>query len=523
LRNLLLLSLGAIFVFAQPPKILTSHWDNTRTSWNNVETVLTPTNVASGHFGKIGSLAVSGYVFAQPLFVPGVTTSGGQKDLLIVATMANAVYAFDANNFGSPVWTNSIGNPRTTYLYGGNIYNQTVGCLATPVVDFNAQKIYVLCGDNTGPRWIIHVLSLTDGTSLSSAVVSASVIGTGDPQGGDTTSGPNLLFYPYASFGRASLTLANGNLYVCFSGNSDQHPWHGWVMAYSTSSLTQIGVWCSTPNNYGGSIWMSNGGPTVDASGNLYVTTGNGTYDGVTNFADSVVKLSGSNLAMLDWFTPSNYAELEANDEDVSSTRPIMLPGGKLIVAAKDFNVYVIDQGCMGHLQGSSGCALQTFKSCALCTPGGESGSYGGAFGVNTAFLPTAGGPVYAFAYLGTSFNTTPVIGSVNYGSPGSSQMAVSSNGALNGIVWMTTSADSFTGVQNGTLRAVNPATLAEYWNSDMGSGNTLGLLAKFSSPVVAQGKVFVATNSGQIAIYGFLPAAGMRGAAVLRGNAVIR
>jgi hypothetical protein len=488
------------------PQVLTSHWDNTRGNWNPVETVLTPANVTGGHFGHLSNLSISGFVFAQPIFAPGVVTSAGQKDLVIVVTMSNIVYAFDANNFGSAVWSTTVALTRDTYPNTGQLYNQPLGCVATPVVDIAAGKVYALCSTNV-PTYVLYVLRLSDGVQLSSVTVTGQVPGTGDPNGGDPLSGGNLVFFPTQMMGRPSLTFANGNVYASFGSVGETRPWHGWVMGYDKTTLSQIGVWCATPNNYGGALWFSGGGPAVDQSGNLYVTTGNGHYDGAasSDFGDSVVKLSPT-LAVLDWFTPSNQANLESVDADVSSARIMILPNGKLLLAFKDFNLYMIDPNCMGHLQGSSGCSLQTWVTNSSFGVGASTGTYGGVFGLNTAFLPITNGQIFAFPFANGSFGTTPVTSSSpSFSFPGASQMTLSSNGLIGGVLWIagTTAGSSFSTPRAGVLYAFNPATLVEYWDSTQNAGDTLGTMAKFSSPLIANGRVFVATNSGYVAVYG--------------------
>jgi len=84
-----------------PTVVSTGHIDTTRQSWNNNERLLTPAIVQGGNFKKKASLTVSGYIFSQPLVVPGIVVSGQQRDLLIITTMNGNVYAFDANNYGS--------------------------------------------------------------------------------------------------------------------------------------------------------------------------------------------------------------------------------------------------------------------------------------------------------------------------------------------------------------------------------------------------------------------------------------
>jgi hypothetical protein len=496
-------------------QVLNVHNDQAGTSANTAETALTTSNVTVGQFGKTGVFtcgAGSEYIFAQPLYAPSVAISGNTYNLLIVATLANTVCAFNAYAPGSaPLWSVNFGGGNTNYpgySSGASFFcGAAIGTVSTPAIDPAGQKIYVCSWDSAG-NWWIRVLSLTTGSILSATTVSAQVTGTGDPEGGDTTSGSNLLFYPAKQLQRPGLKLASGNLYVGFGGVGDNHPWHGWIMAYRTSDMTQVGVFCTTPNSYGGAIW--GGEPTIDAVGNLYLTTGNGEdYDpSSATYTDSVLKLSPT-LSLMDWFTPSNNAAINAVDADTSANRIILIPGTNLLAAtgAKDFNVYVLDANCMGHLQGSNAsCALQRFQTENGTVTNG-SGSYGATFINNSLFMPLTNGHIYAYAWEGSSFNTTPFANDqTSYGIFGPSAMSSSANGTTNAIVWVTTTAaglSSFSSTYPGTLRARSGGTLAELWNSDQSGNDTLGLLAKYAAPTIVNGFVYVATQSGYVAAYG--------------------
>lgn len=520
----ILLSLFTTGIYAADVPVV--HNDLAQTGAVTTETALTPSNVTPAKFGRLGSWAIDGVVFAQPLVVHGVLISGTSKDLLIVATMNNSVYAFDANSPGTTIWSNlTFATPYANYpVQEGALYG-ALGCLSTPVADVTNSKLYVVCDTDT-PNWVIRQLSLTTGSTLISTTITGQVIGTGDtgapgtdgdaaPGPPDMTSGANVVFYPRFEFQRSSLTLANNNVYVTFGGLNDNRPYHGWVIAYSTSTLTQTAIWCASPNGWGGAIWMSGGAPAVDGSGNLYASTGNGTtYDGLTNFTNSVVKLSPS-LTLSDWFEPSNNVSIDAVDADVSSNRVILIPGTALVVASgKDFNVYLIDTTCMGHLQGSSGCTLQTFKTNGSGTPGPTSGAYGSMFLNDKLYLPTTTGSIYGFTFAGSTFTTTPFITQSNtFGFAGPVQMTGSSNGASNKIVWLVTvDASSHTTLRTGTLRAFDGLTLIEVYE------DVPGLMAKFVAPSISDGKVFVATNSNLIMVYGLLPSSTLSGAVTLSG-----
>lgn len=503
------------------------HDDLAGTSSNTSESILTSQNVTAGKFGLLGTLPCgsSEYIFAQPLYIPSVTISAVARNLVIVATLGNSVCAFDADHL-TQVWSVNFGAGNTTYpgFSSGSqfFYGQAVGTVSTPAVDVAGGKIYVCSWDATG-AWKIRSLDITTGSTLSTTTVTGQVIGTGDPTGGDTTSGANLLFFPAKQLQRPGLKLNSGKLYVTFGGVGDNHPWHGWIMAYNTSDMSQAGIFCASPNGFGGAIW--GGEPTIDASGNVYVTTGNGTDQDAASgaYTNSVLKLS-STLSLLGSWTPSNAATINAADADTSANRVIILPGTNTLAAtgAKDFNVYLLDGGCMSGGSGTA-CQTQTFKTNAAGTVTAFSGSYGAAFINNQMFLPTTAGSIYGFTWGGSTFSTTPFATNItSYGSFGPSAMS-----ATPGILWVTTTASgqsSFTATHAGTLRARKTSDLTEIWNSDQAVGDTLGLLSKFAAPTIAAGKVFVATQSGYVAVYGLFPTGStLSGGASLSGGAVIQ
>lgn len=485
--------------------ITTSDFDNSRLNWNASEIVLTPTAVQGVSFGKLASYVVDGYVYGRPLYLPGITISGSVYNVLIVVTMHDSVYAFNADAPGSaPLWhSGPLATSRTTYPNpGGFFYAREIGCLATPAADVTNNLLYVLCTNST-PTWVLYQINLSTGATSNSVVLSGTVVGTGDPTGpvSDKTSGSNLLFYPDYELSRAGLTLSNGNIYTSFAGYDDTHPWHGWILGYSTSSLSQIGVICITPNGYGGGIWQSSGGLVSDGSGNLFAAgTGNGDYNGTANFANSFVKLN-STLSITDWYTPTNWATMEAQDLDISSGRPMLIPSANLLVLGeKDFNIYSVNTSCMGHLSGTvGGCtAPQIFPTNASGVTNSHSGVYGGMFMNGIGYFPNVSGSLYSFSLSGSTWNTTPVATtSSSYSFPGI-QITGSSNGVSTGVVWgLSFSGSAYGTAQNGTLRAFDPSTLSELWNSGTLASNNIGQVNKFASPVIANGKVFVnSTNS---------------------------
>ena len=519
--NTVILALSLLF----QPSVPIAHSDAGQTGWNPSESILTPASVVAGKFGKLGAWAVDGVVFTQPLYV-----RSGSTNLVIIATINNTVYAFNADKPGtSPVWSKNYGTGRGGWSNNATVslslYGSAFGIIGTPVADVAGGFLYV-AASNATPNYILHKLNLSDGSDAVSAVtISASVVGTGSP--GDPTSGPDLLFSATFSLERCGLALSPDAsiVYLAFSGGSAGFippPWHGWVLSYATSNLSQIAAFATTPNAWGGSVWMSGGAPTVDASGNVYVLSGaEGSWDGSTNFPDTMLKLAASSLTLLDWFTPSNHATLDANDYDFGAGRVMIFPGTSTAIGAgKDFNVYEVSTGCMGHLQGSSACTLTTFPTLSGGSVTKFSGSYGGVVTDSLLFLPTTAGSIYEFSCPAGVCNATPAATQTNsYGFPGPAQMSASSNGDSGLILWVVTaSTNSFTSVAPGTLRALD-VNLNELWNS----GSALGNMAKFVSPTIANGRVYVPNNNNSLQVYGLIPASQLRGSASLRGSAGVR
>lgn len=492
----------AASILAQAASVPTANYDNTRAGVNSAESVLTPANVSG--LVKQGTYTLDGPVLSQPLYVQGLAIGSSTFNVLIVATMNNTVYALDADRPGNPpLWSANFGatwNVGSVAFFGIFYSAAGVGILSTPVSD--GTYVYVVTVNNT-PTYTLRKIALATGVQSASVAISGSVTGSGAGTVGgitDDTTGSNLNFHAAWQLQRGALTLANGNVYFTFGAAGDEGSvWHGWIFGYSTASLSQVGVFCSTPNANGAGMWEA-GGAAADASGNLYVSSGNGAWDGTSAFAQTVFKLSPS-LALLDWFTPSNHTSTQTvpPDADLSSGRVMLIPGTSLLtLGSKDCRVWVIDTGSMGHLQGT-GTAPQVF-SATSCTPGFGTGTYGGLFFGSTGYFPITGGSTYGFTFSSSTYNTTAAaVSSASY-----FQMAISgsSNGGANPILWAVTP-DSGSPIQTArqaTLRALNPATLAEYWNS--GPGN-IGTFAKYASPLIANGKVYVPSWDGKVQAFG--------------------
>jgi hypothetical protein len=505
--------------------VLTQHNDNNRSGENLQETLLTTNNVNTNQFGLLVSRPVDDQVYAQPLIMTNVSIVGaGVHNLLIVATVNATVYAYDADDVTrtTPYWTNSFISPPNIVApnnadesaigaCSGNYqdFSGKFGIVGTPVIDPVAGTIYVVVrtkefGTNFVQR--LHALDLASGLDRSNSpvIISATVAGTGDG-----SSGGRVSFDPLRNNQRAALTLVNGVVYISWSSHCDNGPYHGWVIGYNAATLQQVAVFNDTPNGSEAGIWMSGQGPCADAAGNIYLVTGNGSVD-ATDYGESFLKLAPTNSGTLmnaaSFFIPLNWSSLNSSDLDLGTAGLLLIPGTSLAISGgKQGIVYLVNRDSMGGI--SSG--LQSWSLNA-----GE--IHGGPVwwtAPNGSFLyvwPDSGGHLSQYQFNGSSFNTTPFAQSVTTGGSGSPGgiLSVSANGANagSGIVWavVNTTTDANQAVVPGTLHAYNAEKVSsELWNSDKVPGDSLGNLAKFVAPTVANGKVYMATFSGRVNVYG--------------------
>ena len=325
-----LLTLCSALLGSGQVSVLTQHNDNARTGQNVNETLLNTSNVNQSSFGKLFWRTVDGFIYAQPLYVPGLSIQGATHNVVYVATQHNSVYAFDADdpNAPAPLWQVNLGTPvpsQDICIISGDTnpgdcpyydISPEIGITSTPVIDPVAESIYVVSRtknttDSTYHDYL-HALNLTTGSEqLGGPVeITGQVSGTGDgSQGGIVT------FDPAYHHQRPSLLLLNGVLYLAFGSVGDIGTWHGWVMSYNATTLQQEAIFNVTPNGSRGWSLVRGTGLGCRRSSNVYMMSGNGDFTANTggkDYGDSFVKFSGPSLAVADYFTPSNQGTLNA-------------------------------------------------------------------------------------------------------------------------------------------------------------------------------------------------------------------
>jgi hypothetical protein len=489
----------------------TYRYNNSRSGANMNETVLTPTIVQT-HFGKLFSIPVTGEVYAQPLYIANVAIAGqGMHNVLYVATMEDIVYAFDADN-GALLWSRNFTNPPAVIpvpildITNGNNVTGDVGIESTPVIDMPSNTIYLVARTKESGQYFqrLHALDITSGAEKpnSPATITATAIGKG------TTSVAGIItFDPLIHNQRAGLALASNRVFVAWASHGDQYQYHGWIMAYDMHTLGRLAAVLVTPNGAQGGIWQSGWAPAVDASGNVFYASGNGDWDGIRNFGESVLKYSSLKIAAVDYFSPDNNSFLTGSDEDLGGSGPMLLPGTNFVtIGGKQGLLYLLNANNLGHFSAGNANALQV-----ITTNGQLLG--GPAFWSRstnpTLYVQAEQDFLKAYQLSGSTLtkvaqgdNASPLRGG------GALTVSANSSGG-NGIVWAATTVNESaeSSVVPGILRAYDANTLADLWNSEANSArDSLGNWAKFVPPVVVNGKVYMASFSGSISVYGQLP-----------------
>ena len=530
--------------------VLTYHNNLSRDGTNSKEYALATALVTATTFGKLFSCPADGAIYSQPLWVPRVTINSLPHNVVVVATQHDSVYAFDADAspcttlwhanlldsaHGGTAGETTVPSSATGGLVGSGFGDITpeVGVTGTPVIDPSTNTIYVVSKSvNASTQFFqrLHALDITTGNEKftpRSIDASISVAGTGDG-----SANGRVEFDPRNENQRPGLVLSNGVVYVAWASHEDHDPYHGWVMGFSASTLVPVtnAVFNTTPNRVGtlsysrGGIWMGGGAPAVDAGGNLFFITGNGTFDANTgglNYGDSVVKLStASGLSVADYFTPLDQAMLDANDTDFGSGAATILvdqPSGPVthlvIGGGKQGNLFLLNRDNMGKFSGTTNNVVQTINAgnSIFATP---------VFWQNNLYVAPIGAlKQYVFNPTTGQFSGAPSSQtSATFAFPGATP-ALSSDGTAAGIVWAADNSQYCTtqspGCGPAILHAYDATNLAtELWNSSQAAGNRdqAGRAVKFTVPTVANGKVYLGTRGndstilGELEVYGLLP-----------------
>gem|GEM_PF-610985 len=484
--------------------------DNLRTNWAQDESSLFPAVVQSSAFGRLFATKLDGQIYAQPLVL---------GDQVIAVTESNTLYGLDRTT-GAIEWSKNYGPSWPASAIGCGDLVPNIGATATPVYDSATDSLYFTTKVDDGtathrhPTWLMHAVDPTSGAERSGWPVTIA---------GSPVNDPSVTFDAYYQQQRPGLLLMDGVVYAGFGAHCDAWPYRGYVVGVSTTAHSITSMWATATGagTGGAGIWQAGGGLVSDGSGRIFFSTGNGispapgpgkTAQGT--LAESVVRLQVNgdrSLSTADFFSPSDAATLDLNDQDISSGAPMALPDDfgtsehphLLVQQGKDGRVFLLDRDNLGGMgQGAQG------GDAAVSVSGPYQGMWGhpAFWGGDGGYVYVVGnqGPLRALKY-GVRNGGTPALtltgqSQDTFGYTSGSPL-VTSNGTdeSSALVWMT-SASNASGA-DGTLRAYSPTPdgnglLQLLWSAPIGTAT------KFSTPTANSGKVYVGTRDG--VLYGF-------------------
>jgi len=493
--------------------VLTQAYDNARTAQNVNETILTHAKVNANLFGKLFTYGLDGQMPAQPLYVSNVyiPATNSTHNVVYAATQHDSVYAFDAdNNVGgnaNPLWQKSFIDPAngiTTIPVKDLICVNTgfteFGIESTPVIDLSRNAIYVYAMTKENGNYVhrLHALDLGTGAELFGGpvqIIASVVIG-----------GKTYTFNTKQQVQRPGLLLQNGIVYIGFgSPGCDLNYEMGWVMSYDASTLQQTGVWDDSPGVLASAVWMSGAGLAGDGNGNVYFSTGDGTFDadkGGNHYGDTVVKLAqgGQGLSLADFFTPYNQAYLLQNNLDLGAGRVILLPeqsnppNNLALAVGKAGVMYLLDQSNLGGFNPVDDSQIVQ----EVDTHASGDVHNGLTYWNNNIFVYAENTPVKAFSFTNGMISSQPTSQTSQVFIPRGG--IVSSNGTKDGVFWCLTT-------DTKKLFAFDATNLGVklYDNTQAGSRDTLAAMNHFGMLVVANGRVYI-NGQKQLAVFGLLP-----------------
>jgi hypothetical protein len=513
--------LSALVAVTRHAGVLTAHNDAQRTGQNTHELALSPTTVDAAHFGKLFALPLDGAMYAQPLVVPNLTIAGATRDVLFAATSHDSVYAFATDAAQTPIWQVSFLKPGVTPVPAADVSDSTdifpeIGITGTPVIDPVTHTLYVVAKTKEpGPTYVqrLHALVLETGAEQpgSPVVITAAVPGTAP----DAVNGL-VQFSALRQLQRPALLLANHLVWIAFGSHGDVQPYHGWLLGYDAATLAQKVVVNTTPDGTEGSIWQSGGGVASDATGALYLETANGDFDADTGGRDlssTVVRLNAKGQ-LVDWFTPFNQALLSANDVDLGSAGPLVLPDQPgdhphlLIASGKSGYLYLIDRDAMGHL-GANGDS-QVVQALPL-SPNERDPNVGvfstPAYWNGRVYVASTRDTLKAFTLSDGMLSAKPSSQSKSSFRSYGGTVSISANGTQNGIAWLVEWGGDDDPV-NAVLHAYDATDVSrELYSSAQApkQRDAAAVGATFAVPTVANGRVYVGTST-ELDVYGLLP-----------------
>ena len=500
----------------------TNRGDLARDGWYSAEPGLNPATVESPGFRQLFSTSVSGQVYAQPILDDGVVLVGTEEDW---------IYGLNPVT-GAIEWKRQVGNYFPDASLGCGDLTPNLGITSTPTVDPATGIAYFvdqqyLSGTSGPTAFFMHAINPANGAEEPHFPVEIQGSASNDPSESFVTDMQNQ---------RAGLLLLGGVLYAAFSSHCDNGPYWGFVVGVSTAGR-QTTMWSDEANtslppdsNSGGGIWQTGTGLVSDGPNQILLAIGNGPNSpsgkipGSTppaNLGESAVRLAvkpNGSLKATDFFTPTDAANLDANDLDFGTGGPILLPPQfgtpkyphLLVAGGKEGYLYLLNRdnlGGVGNGPGGTDAALAKVATAAGSAP------YPMLFGSAAVwpgngsyiYVPTSNsygsGPLETFSVgatgagvptltLATPASSAPTIGYA------SASPIVTSDGTTpgSGVVWVV-STGSGPGNSDGVLEAF--AAVPANGTLQLLRSWPIGTATKFNGPGVGGDRLYVGTQAG--------------------------
>jgi hypothetical protein len=468
-----------------PASVLQHHNSGTRDGLY-VDAKLTRTAAAGMHRDPTFAATYTGLVWAQPLYLDLDAT--GAKDLLVVATHQNEVSAFEAGT-GHVAWRRVLGTPVPVGTLGCGDINP-VGVTGTPVVEASTRTLY------------LDAMTTTDGGATKHHLVFALSIDDGRIRAGWPVDLGARAHFGTLAFDagphneRGALALAGGRVFIPFGGHAgDCGEYRGWVIGVSTTDPTDVVAWATGAK--AGGIWGPSGVATDGTS--VFVATGNSIGATAWSAGESIVRLPPSLVfsgRANDFYTPASWQDMDVKDQDLGSSGVVLVdpPDGRhlAVAVAKDQAIHVVDRTNLGGFPTTPlGVQITNFEivgaPAAYTTPNGTFVVTHG-FGIGCppgqevadvvgVALPPDGPPHVAWCAR-----------EIGFGSP----IVTTPDGQRDFIVWAVGSDG------DGQLHGFDAENGAIVYAG--GAEADAVHIRRFQSPIVAKGRMFVATDSGLVA-----------------------
>jgi hypothetical protein len=460
------------------------HHNNPRRDGVYADQTLTKAAAATFHIDLTFKAQVPGAIYAQLLYVAGGSNG---RDILIAATEANNVVAFDAIT-GAPVWARNLGAPvPLSKLPCGNI--DPLGITGTPVIDPASSTIFLdamTMSDTAGTRkHLIFALSLKDGSTHPGWPVDVS----------SAVTFGNKIFDSSVQNQRGALGLVNDTVYVPYGGHyGDCGKYHGWLVGVPVTNPGAPKAWATDAT--GGGSWAPSG--VASENGSVFIATGN-TF-GTMKWAggEALLRFSAGPIfsgRSADFFTPSNWRVLDMWDRDLGGTGPVILdvPGAtpaKLLVGlGKDGKMYLVDRDNLGGV-GSQVAVSKVSTSAVINAAAAYTTSHGtyvvfkgkgsncpaGQSGNLTAVRIIPGAP--------PTLKTAWCAQQNGEGSP----MVTTTDGHAEPIVWIV-------GAEGDNRLHGFDGDTGQIVYAGGGPEDVIGLVRRFHTPIFAGGRIYVAAD----------------------------